>query len=57
MIPAIVVLLLILLLFGGGGFVYNVLWYILIIAVALWLIGWFIGGSPVDGGSRRWYRW
>ena len=57
MIPAIIVLLLILLLFGGGGFIYNVLWYVLIVAIAIWLIGWFIGGPGTVDGGRRWYRW
>jgi len=56
---ALVVLLLILAIFGGLGFAAHVLWYVLLIAVALWLLGFFIGG--VDGGGvgrRRWYgRW
>lgn len=54
---ALVVLLLILALFGGLGFVANVLWYVLIAAVILWLIGFFVGGVPAGGGRRRWYRW
>ena len=52
---ALVVLVLLLLVLGGLGFAVHVLWYILIIAVLLWLIGFFIGGSPVGGGRRRWY--
>jgi hypothetical protein len=54
---ALVALVLILLIFGGLGFAVHVLWYVLIIAVLLWLIGWFLGSVP-SGGRRRWYgRW
>jgi hypothetical protein len=54
---ALVVLALVLLIFGGLGFAVHVLWYVLIIAVLLWLIGFFVGGVPA-GGRRRWYgRW
>ena len=55
---AIVVLLLILAIFGGLGFAVHVLWYVLIAAVILWLIGFFVGGASHAGGGRRWYgRW
>jgi hypothetical protein len=54
---AFIVLLLLLALLGGLGFAAHVLWYVLIIAVVLWLIGFFVGGAPAAGG-RRWYgRW
>jgi len=44
--------------FGGLGFAVHLLWYILIIAVLLWLIGFFIGGVDGGVGRRRWYgRW
>jgi hypothetical protein len=52
MVP-LVILVLILAIFGGLGFAVHFLWYVLIIVVLLWLIGFFIGGTP-DGG-RRWY--
>jgi hypothetical protein len=54
---ALLALVLILAIFGGLGFAVHVLWYILIVAVLLWLIGFFVGG--VEGaGRRRWYgRW
>jgi hypothetical protein len=51
---ALIALVLILAIFGGLGFAANVLWYVLIFALLLWLIGFFIGGVP-DGGRRRWY--
>ena len=49
---ALVALVLILALFGGLGFAVHVLWYVLIVAVLLWLIGFFVGGAD---GHRRWY--
>lgn len=53
---ALIILLLILAIFGGLGFVVHVLWYVLIAAVLLWLIGFFIGG--IGANHRRWYgRW
>jgi len=57
---ALIVLLLILAIFGGLGFVAHVLWFVLIAAVILWLIGFFIGGvsGGAAAGRRRWYgRW
>ncbi|HEY5262053.1 MAG TPA: hypothetical protein VIJ33_08065 [Solirubrobacteraceae bacterium] len=54
---ALVVLLLILALFGGLGFAAHFLWFILIAALVLWAIGFFIGAaeSGIGGGRRRWY--
>ena len=57
---ALIVLLLILAIFGGLGFAVHFLWFVLIAAVILWLIGFFIGGvgGGVTAGRRRWYgRW
>jgi hypothetical protein len=54
---ALVVLVLLLALLGGLGFAAHVLWYVLVFAVLLWLIGFFVGGVE-GGGRRRWYgRW
>ncbi|MHB8620927.1 MAG: hydrophobic protein [Chloroflexota bacterium] len=52
---AIVALVLILAIFGGLGFAVHVLWYVLVIAFILWLIGFFIKGGA--GGRRGWYGW
>ncbi len=56
---ALLALVLILAIFGGLGFAVHVLWYVLIIAVLLWLIGFFVPGvAGGGGGRRRWYgRW
>jgi hypothetical protein len=55
---ALIVLLLILAIFGGLGFAAHVLWFVLLIAVALWLLGFVVGGVDAGVGRRRWYgRW
>ncbi|HTW13326.1 MAG TPA: hypothetical protein VME01_11315 [Solirubrobacteraceae bacterium] len=57
---ALIILLLILAVFGGIGFAAHFLWFVLIVALALWVLGFFIGGVErgVGGGRRRWYgRW
>ncbi len=57
---ALLVLVLLLAIFGGLGFVAHFLWFVLIAAVVLWIIGFFVGGaaSVAGGGRRRWYgRW
>jgi uracil-DNA glycosylase family protein len=50
-IPLLLVLLLVLLLFGAG-FALEVLWWIAIIVLIVWLVGLF-----AHGPGRRWYRW
>lgn len=55
---ALIVLLLIVALLGGLGFAAHVLWLVLLVAVALWLLGFFVGGVDSGLGRRRWYgRW
>ncbi|MBV8954960.1 MAG: hydrophobic protein [Solirubrobacterales bacterium] len=55
---ALVILLLILALFGGLGFAAHFLWIVLIAALVLWVIGFFVGGVESGIGRRRWYgRW
>ena len=55
---ALIVLLLILALFGGLGFAAHVLWFVLIVALALWVLGFFVGEIESGLGRRRWYgRW
>jgi hypothetical protein len=55
---ALIALLLILALFGGLGFAVHFLWVVLLIAVALWVLGFFVGGVNAGLARRRWYgRW
>jgi hypothetical protein len=51
---ALLVLLLILAVFGGLGFAAHVLWLVLIAALVLWIVGFFVGGIA-SGGRRHWY--
>jgi hypothetical protein len=54
---ALIALLLILAIFGGLGFAVHLLWIVLVVAVVLWLVGFFVGGvaDGAVGGRRRWY--
>jgi len=57
---ALIVLLLILAVFGGLGFAAHVLWIVLLVALALWVLGFLVGGAGAGmaSGRRRWYgRW
>lgn len=56
MIPLLIVLVVIVLLFGGGflGSALHFLWIIAIIALVVWLVGFFVRSA---GGGGRWYRW
>ena len=57
---ALIVLLLILALLGGLGFAAHFLWILLVVALVLWVLGFFIGTveSGAGRGRRRWYgRW
>jgi hypothetical protein len=51
MVALILFLILVAILFGAG-FAVNLLWWIAIIALVLWLIGFM-----VRPGGRRWYYW
>ncbi len=51
---ALIALLAILLIFGGLGFAAHVLWLVLIAAIVVWVLGFFVGGAS-GSGSRRWY--
>jgi hypothetical protein len=55
---ALIALLLIIAIFGGLGFAAHVLWFVLIAALILWVIGFFVGGVEAKAGRRRWWgRW
>lgn len=55
MLLIIAVLILAALLFGLG-FAVHVLWWLAVIVLILWLLGFFLR-SGSGAGSRRWYRW
>jgi len=56
MIPILLVLLLALILFGAG-FAVKILWWIAIIVLAVWLLGFLVRGTSASGSRGRWYRW
>lgn len=55
MVPLLLVLLLVLVLFGAG-FALKALWWIAVIVLVVWLLG-FVARSGSGAGRRRWYRW
>lgn len=56
MVPIILVLLLALLLFGAG-FALKALWWIAVIVLVVWLLGFVIRPTAGGGKRGRWYRW
>ncbi|MEV8019931.1 hydrophobic protein [Streptomyces sp. NPDC086554] len=56
MVPILLVLLLALLLFGAG-FAVQALWWIAVIVLVIWLLGFLMRGTTVSGTRPRWYRW
>ncbi len=57
--PVILIALLIVLILGGLGFALHVLWWIALIALIIWLLGFFlrVGETVARPPRRRWYRW
>jgi len=50
--------LLVVLILFGLGFALHVLWWIAIIALIIWLLGFLMrAGEGVASRRRRWYRW
>ncbi|WP_393059556.1 hydrophobic protein [Streptomyces sp. LN549] len=56
MVPIILVLLLALLLFGAG-FALKALWWIAIVVLVVWLLGFVVRPTSGSGKRGRWYRW
>ena len=50
---ALLLVLLLALVLGGLGFAVHVLWWIALVVLAIWLIGFFVRGAE----GARWYRW
>jgi hypothetical protein len=54
----IIGVLLIALILGGLGFAVHVLWWIALIVLVLWLLGFLFRSAASAGSARgRWYRW
>jgi hypothetical protein len=52
----ILLVLLLALILGGLGFILHILWWIALVVLALWLVGFLVRVG--EGTSRgRWYRW
>jgi hypothetical protein len=49
----VLLVLLLILILGGLGFALELLWYLALILLIVWLIGFFV--HMVEGA--RWYRW
>ncbi|MFF3560875.1 hydrophobic protein [Streptomyces sp. NPDC002574] len=56
MVPLLLVLLLAVVLFGAG-FAVKILWWVALIILVLWLLGFVMRGTSSGGGRSRWYRW
>jgi hypothetical protein len=53
----ILVALVVILILFGLGFTLHVLWWIAVIALVLWLLGFLLHGGRGAGPRRRWYYW
>jgi hypothetical protein len=54
----ILAVLLLALILGGLGFAAHVLWWIALIVLAIWLLGFLFRAAETSGSRRRrWYRW
>jgi hypothetical protein len=56
MVPLLLVLLLALILFGAG-FALKALWWVAVIVLVVWLLGFVVRTADGGGRKRRWYRW
>lgn len=54
--PLLLVLLLVLVLFGAG-FAVEALWWVAIVALVIWALGFLFRTADDAGGRSRWYLW
>jgi len=52
----ILLVLLLAVILAGLGFAVHLLWWIALIVLAMWLVG-FLVRTTETAGRRRWYRW
>jgi hypothetical protein len=55
-VAIILLVLLLALILGGLGFAIHILWWIALVVLVLWLLG-FLFRTAEGGSRRRWYRW
>jgi hypothetical protein len=53
----LLLVLLIALILGGLGFAVHVLWWIALIVLIVWIVGFLARGTSTTGTRARWYRW
>jgi hypothetical protein len=54
----ILIVLLLAIILAGAGFAVHLLWWIALIVLAIWLLGFLFRAAEGTGRSRgRWYRW
>jgi hypothetical protein len=55
----VLIALLVILILAGLGFALHVLWWIALVALIIWLAGFFlrVGETVAKAPRRRWYRW
>ena len=53
MVPILLVLLLALILFGAG-FAVKILWWIALVVLVVWLLGFLVRGTSSSGSRGRW---
>jgi hypothetical protein len=54
----ILLVLLLAIILAGLGFAIHLLWWIALIVLAIWLVGFLFRAAETTGSRRRrWYRW
>jgi hypothetical protein len=54
----LIAVLLLALILGGVGFAVHALWWVALVVLVLWLLGFVFRAAGTAGGPRaRWYRW
>ncbi|MBD0694804.1 DUF5670 family protein [Streptomyces sp. CBMA123] len=56
MVALLLVLLLVVVL-AGVGFAIHILWWVAVVLLVLWLLGFVFRGAGAGGSRGRWYRW
>jgi len=58
-VTVILAALLFVLILGGLGFAIHVLWWLALVALVIWLLGFFlrVGETIAKPPRRRWYYW